>query len=125
MDKREKIISAYVEAYNNFDVFKMIANFSDKIIFINIQNTETSMTLNGIEEFKTQAELAKSYFSKRHQIIKSFKHEGDKSEIEIEYYGVLAIDFPNGLKKGQEIQLKGKSIFEFKEDKIIKLIDES
>ncbi|MCH7414181.1 nuclear transport factor 2 family protein [Belliella sp. R4-6] len=123
MDKREKIISSYIQAYNSFDVPKMTANFSDKIIFTNIQNGETSMTLNGIEEFKKQAELAKTYFSERQQIVKAIKHKGEKSQIEIEYYGVLAIDFPNGMKKGQEIRLNGTSIFEFSEDEIIKLTD--
>jgi hypothetical protein len=34
------------------------------------------------------------------------------------------MDFPNGLKKGEEISLDGKSIFEFSEDgKIMKLTD--
>ena len=81
------------------------------------------MTLNGIDEFKTQAEIAKSYFSKRQQKIKSFRHESEKSEIEIEYYGVLAMNLPNGMKKGDEIKLNGKSIFEFKNNKIIRLTD--
>ena len=35
------------------------------------------------------------------------------------------MDFPNGLKKGQELNLIGKSIFEFDGDKIIKLTDVS
>jgi len=46
-----------------------------------------------------------------------------KCEIEIEYFGILAIDFPNGMKKGGEIKLNGKSIFEFNDEKIIRLTD--
>jgi len=123
MKDREDIIKTYLEGYNGFDVSKMTTNFSEKIVFENIQNGEITMTLNGLEEFKAQAETAKAYFSERQQKIKSFRREGEKSEIEIEYSGVLAIDFPNGLKKGDEIKLNGKSVFEFRNGKIIRLTD--
>lgn len=123
MKNREEIIKNYIDAYNSFDVSKMIMDFSDEIVFENIQNTEVTMTLNGLDEFKAQAETAKSYFSERRQTIKSFRHEAEKSEIEIEYYGVLAMDFPNGMKEKDEINLNGKSIFEFKNNKIIRLTD--
>ncbi|WP_188050802.1 nuclear transport factor 2 family protein [Flavobacterium sp. GP15] len=123
MKDREEIILNYLQGYNNFNVSTMVANFSDEITFENIDNGQISMTLHGIEAFKSQAETAKNYFSERHQIIKSFKHEEDKTEIEIEYFGVLAVDFPNGMKKGNELILKGKSIFVFKDKKIIKLTD--
>jgi len=36
---------------------------------------------------------------------------------------VLGIDFPNGLKKGQKLELKGKTIFTFKNNKIISISD--
>lgn len=123
MEDREIIITNYVEGYNSFDVPKMIVDFSNEIIFENIQNGITSMSLKGIQEFKAQAEMAKSYFSARQQLIKSFSHEGKNTEVEIEYFGVLAVDFSEEMKKGQEIKLKGKSIFEFSKNKIIRLTD--
>ncbi len=123
MKDREKIILNYLEGYNNFDVSKMIAHFSDEIIFQNIQDGQVSLELNGIEDLRNQAEIAKSYFSERHQKVKSFKHNGEKTETQIEYFAISAIDFPNGMKRGQELQLNGKSIFEFKEGKIIRLTD--
>lgn len=42
---------------------------------------------------------------------------------EIDYSATLATDLPNGLKKGHKIELKGKSIFKFLDNKIIELID--
>jgi len=123
MKGREEIIKNYVDGYNSFDVSKMIMDFSDEIVFENIQNDEITLTLNGLDEFKTQVEIAKSYFSERKQKITSFRHDYENSEIEIEYSGILAIDFPNGMKKGDEIKLKGKSIFKFKNNKIIRLTD--
>ena len=120
---REKIIQNYIDGYNEFDIEKMVRDLDDEIVFQNIQNKEVTMTLKGINAFKQQAEQAKSYFQKRHQKITSTKNIDDKTEIEIEYAAVLGMDFPNGLKKGQQIELKGKSIFRFKDNKIGELTD--
>lgn len=75
MKDREDILKNYVDGYNSFDVSKMIMDLSDEIIFENVQNAEVTMTLNGLDEFKNQAEITKSYFSERQQKIKSFRHE--------------------------------------------------
>ncbi len=123
MTERESIIKNYVDGYNAFDIDKMVVDFDENVVFENIQNGETNMSLSGLTEFRQQAEQAKNYFTKRTQTIKSFSHLGNVTEIEIDYYAVLSMDFPNGLKSGQELHLKGKSIFKFFGDKVIKLTD--
>lgn len=123
--EREKIIQNYIDGYNEFDVKKMTRDFDDHIIFKNIQNDEVNLTLNGISEFKQQAEQAKAFFINRSQQIISIKHDNDTSEIEIKYVATLAMDFPNGLKKGDKLELKGKSIFNFQGNKIIQITDKS
>lgn len=123
MKNREEMIQNYVDGYNQFNIDKMITDFDDDIVFENIQNEKTSMSLSGLKAFKQKADQAMKYFSTRKQTIKSFKHSDSETEIEIEYYAVLAIDFPNGLKSGQELNLTGKSIFKFSDDKINKLTD--
>lgn len=119
----EEIIQIYIEGYNEFDVEKMTCDFDDNIIFKNIQNGKVNMTLNGISEFKQQAEQAKTFFVNRRQQIISFRHDNNTTEIEINYSATLATDFPNELKKGDKLELKGKSIFVFKENKILQLTD--
>ncbi|TCN53803.1 nuclear transport factor 2 family protein [Flavobacterium circumlabens] len=123
MIDREKIIENYIAGYNQFDIDKMMADFDDKIVFENIQNAEVNMTLSGLKEFRNQAEEAKKYFSEREQTITLFSHSENQSEIAIDYRAVLAMDFPNGMQKGQELNLKGKSVFEFSNNKIIRLAD--
>ena len=123
MTERESIIKNYVDGYNTFDVDKMVVDFDENVVFENIQNGETNMSLSGLTEFRQQAEQAKNYFTKRTQTIKSFSHLDNVTEIEIDYYAILGMDFPNGLKSKQELNLKGKSIFKFFGDKIIKLTD--
>lgn len=123
MIDRKRIIKNYIDGYNRFDIDKMVTDFDDKIVFENIQNGETNISLTGLAAFRHQAEQAKTYFTTRTQTIKSFKHYDDSIEIEIDYYAVLRIDLPNGLKNGQELNLSGKSIFIFEKDRVIKLTD--
>ena len=124
LNERTEKIFKYVEAYNQMDTENMIADFSDDIIFQNVMNGEKTMELQGIEEFKKQAIEALSYFSEREQVIESITHNYSTTDISITYRAIAAMDFPNGLKKGEEISLDGKSIFEFSEDgKIMKLTD--
>lgn len=124
MKQREEIIKNYIEAYNRFDVDGMIEDFDEAIVFENVQNEQVTLTLTGLEQFIKQAELAKSYFTERRQSIEQFNHYGNWCKIDIDYTATAAADFPNGVKKGDKLTLKGKSIFEFSEaGKIIKLTD--
>ena len=55
---RENIIQNYIDGYNKFDTEKMTRDFSEEIVFQNIQNGEVDMTLEGKNAFKQQAEQA-------------------------------------------------------------------
>ena len=123
MNRREQIISNYIAAYNSFDVEKMVTDFDDNIRFENISNGRVDMTLTGIDAFKQQAEQAKRLLSERKQTILSFVHEADQTTIQIDYFAILAIDLPYGLKKGAELRLSGVSVFKFNGNKVVALSD--
>src|SRR5699024_9461386 len=111
------IINKYNNGYKQFENKKKVTNLEDNIVFENIQKNDIRLSLKGLTAFKQQAETAKTYFAKRTQTVKSFRHFDNSTEIEIDYTAILAMDFPNGLKKGQELKLSGKSVFEFKKTK--------
>lgn len=121
--KRSEIVRNYINAYNNFDIEGMLSDLHPDVLFENVSNGETNMTLKGIEAFKQQAEQAKHIFSSRQQDISNMVLGNDSIEVTIHYQGTLAIDFPNGLKKGETLEVDGKSIFKFSGDKIIQLTD--
>lgn len=123
MKQREKIISDYIDAYNRFDIDGMVVDFDEAINFKNISNGKVNMSINGLDKFKEQAEQAKNLFTKRKQTLKSFNHKDDETEINIAYYAVLAVDLPNGLLKRDELNIEGKSIFKFRNGKIISITD--
>ena len=126
LNERTNSIYQYIEAYNQSDLLNMITNMADAIVFVNIANNQPSMHLEGIDEFKKQAIEAISYFSHRQQTIISMTHRQNSTEIVIDYKAIAAVDFPNEIKKGDEIKLRGKSIFKFsQEGKIIELTDVS
>ena len=123
MDKRASIIKNYIDGYNEFDIDKMVTDFDEGIVFENIADGKITLSLTGLTSFRKQAEQAKEYFSYRKQTIKSYIHHHNETEIEIDYKAIIAIDFTNGLKKGEELHLKGKSVFTFEYNKIVKLSD--
>lgn len=124
LNERVDGIYQYIEAYNQLDVPNMIVNMSDTIIFLNMENNKSTMRLEGRDEFKKQAIEAVSYFTHRQQTILSMTHKWNSTEITVDYRAIAAMDFPNAIKKGDEVKLKVKSIFEFSEDgKIVKLTD--
>ncbi|GGH22773.1 nuclear transport factor 2 family protein [Mucilaginibacter phyllosphaerae] len=125
MQKQQNIIKSYINAYNNFGIDGMLATLDESIVFENITDGKLTMTLKGINEFKIQAEYGKALFSSRRQTITDFKDASQHTEIEINYHAVLATDLPNGMKKGHELNLKGRSIFKFTENKIVYIRDES
>lgn len=125
MNQKSKrtIIENYIRTYNNFDVEKMLADMHDEIRFENISNGEVNLATNGIAELRGQAEQAKQYFKEREQKNTGIRFINEQVEIDIDYTGIIAIDIPNGLKAGDKIELKGESVFTFKDNKIIKLKD--
>lgn len=117
-NEREKLIQAYFEGYNQMDVPGMIDVLEETIFFENYSGAEKTHEIQGKSAFESQAKTALSYFSERKQVPLSFTHRENETEVQIEYRAILALGFPNGLKKGQELRLRGKSIFQFGTEKI-------
>jgi hypothetical protein len=119
----ENTIRDYIRAYNAFDVEGMMTAVHEKIHFENIAAGQVNLITLGKEEFRKQAEKAREIFREREQRITRLEVKGDHAEVEITYTGVLAMDLPNGLKAGDRISLQGRSLFWFKDGRIIELKD--
>jgi hypothetical protein len=124
-DETKQIIDYYVEAYNSFDVEGIVNLLHNEILFRNFSNGEVDMETKGIQEFKELAENSSKIFASRRQTIIGYSAIDDKVEVQIEYEGLLAADLPNGLKAGDKLQLKGKSVFQIKDGKILLIEDYS
>jgi hypothetical protein len=95
----------------------MLSDMHEDIKFENFSNGEINLKTNGITKFRNQAEKAKILFKERKQKIMDIKFNADTVEVKIDYCRTLAVEFSDELKKGEIIELKGNSIFRFKDDK--------
>lgn len=117
------IIENYIKAYNRFDVGGMTADMDKDIKFENISDGEVTLTTHGIAELREQAAKGNQLFRHREMKITGFQYHGDEVEVIVDYCGTLAGDFTSELRAGSKIELKGKSIFIFKDNKIVELRD--
>lgn len=122
---KERLINQYLNAYNDFDIQGMLDLLTQDVLFKNFSGDEQTFATKGKDEFKVLAEQGAQYFTQRQQIITDIEHFDDKSIIELDYYAIVGTDLPNGLKAGEELKLKGRSIFKFGEDKISSITDVS
>lgn len=127
VSRKEEIasIEEYVRAYNSFDIEGIVELLHPDIVFRNVANGEVTVETHGIDPFQQLAQQSASLFSRRRQTILQYIESDASNEIEIDYEGTLAVDFPNGLKAGDKIQLTGKSIFTFTNGKISSIEDHS
>jgi ketosteroid isomerase-like protein len=124
-EETSRIIQEYIRSYNSFDVEGIVKLLNKDIEFRNISNGEINTETKGIQKFRELAEKSAEIFSSRRQEIIDFQYFDNRVVIEIDYEGVLAIDLPNGLKAGDKIELKGRSIFIINNGKISSIEDYS
>ncbi|MFL0682094.1 MAG: nuclear transport factor 2 family protein [Algoriphagus aquaeductus] len=122
---REKLIRSYLDGYNQMNIEGMMEPLDEHVVFENYSSGQKIHSLQGKEPFLKQAREALAYFSSRKQNIKSILHLEEETEVEISYWAIAAMDFPNGILKGQEISLEGKSVFRFAAEKISSITDYS
>ncbi|MED4533395.1 nuclear transport factor 2 family protein [Metabacillus fastidiosus] len=124
-EKSKEIIENYIKAYNSFDINTMVNLLHKDILFRNFSNGEINTETKGIQEFRELAEKSSKVFSSRCQTVMDYSVVDKKITVQIDYEAILAVDLPTGLKSGDKIQLKGKSVFEINEGKISLIEDYS
>ncbi|GMK40865.1 hypothetical protein PCCS19_39210 [Paenibacillus sp. CCS19] len=124
-ENNREIIERYIEAYNSFDIEGMLSLLHEHVLFRNYSNGVIDTETRGIQEFGQLAEKSAQIFTSRCQTITDYSAVADKAEVHIDYEAILATDLPNGLKQGDKIQLKGKSVFEIQAGQILVIEDHS
>ncbi len=118
-----EIIEGFIGAYNRFDVEGMLLNVDPAVVFENKSGERVDLHTEGVDELRNQAEDSRRSFLRRKQVITSMKFRDDVVEVDIEFTGTLAIDLPGGMKSGDRVELKGKSVYKFRGEKIIGITD--
>jgi len=120
-------VKAYLDAYNSFDVDRMLAYISPEIVFLHLTAGEITHRTADADQCADLARSAVTMFAERKQEVLSAIIDGDRTTLHIEYMAEymahVAIDLPNGWRAGQRIDLKGVSLFRLEQDLIIEIID--
>lgn len=117
------LIDHYIDAYNRKDIEDMLKVVHPRVEFKNISAGVVNARTIGVEELRSLAQQSLSLFSERHQKIESFELQDHVAIAAIAFRAVVAADLPNGLKKGQVLNLSGRSEFEFQDGAISKITD--
>jgi len=125
MSKLSETINRYISAYNDLNVAEMLNCLTDDVEFQNISDGEVNTHTNSKIEFETLANMGVSAFKSRKQTVTQFMTVSNITLVEISYEAVVAADLPNGWKAGQELSFTGASAFELRDNKIMKIIDQS
>ena len=59
----------------------------------------------------------------RNQSIRAFRLHANCARIDIDYFAISAINWPNGIKAGTILELTGQSIFTFRDELIASIQD--
>lgn len=117
------LIEQYIAAYNHKNLAAMLQTLHPEVVFQNIAGGTVNASTHGIAEFAALAEQSLPLFSERHQEIVDFAAGPGYANTSIAFRAVVANDLPNGLVKGQVLNLSGRSEFEFKDGLIVKIVD--
>jgi ketosteroid isomerase-like protein len=124
-DPHRALIERYLAAYNAFDVAGMLDLLHPDVSFENVAGGEVTASAQGREEFRALAEHAATLFTSRRQSIRQYAPTANGAQVEINYEGVLATELGPDLHAGQTLRLVGRSTFEFRDGRIVRLVDES
>jgi hypothetical protein len=121
----KELFLGYLRAYNTKDVTAMLAFFDDACVFENISGGKVTVRTNGKAELTALASKAAQAFASREQKVLSLTEGQGRVVAEIDYHAVLSADLSPELKAGTRLDLRGVSVCEFANAKIIRLSDYS
>lgn len=101
----------------------MLSLLHPDIHFVNISGGKVDAETHGKVEFEKLAGESAALFKVRKQNIVSLIDKEDILEVGIKYHAVLAVDLPNGMKKGNIINIRGRSEYRIKDNLIISIRD--
>ena len=120
---RHALIDAYIDAYNHFDIERMLALVTDDVRFEHHTGDELSVATTGKAELEKLARVGAALFASRHQKLVTMHEEGAVVIATIDFHGEIAEDIPDGPGAGSIIEMRGTSEFGFQGGKINRIID--
>lgn len=125
MTNIQLLIERYVDCYNRMDFDAMLECVADDVVFENISNHGESMCLQGKDAMRQVAELGMQAFSYRRQAIAKLICGDGSAAAEVRFTGTAALDLPNGVLRGETVEVRGVTIFEIRNGLLSRIADYS
>lgn len=125
MANSKEVFLAYVEAYNRKEVERMLSFFDDACVFENISGGKVAVRTEGKAELAALATKPAAACAFRKQTIVSLIEARGKIAAEVSFEALLQADLTPELKASTRLQVRGVSICEISNDKIVRLTDYS
>jgi ketosteroid isomerase-like protein len=122
-DEMRALIERYIDAYNRFDVTAILAVTHRDVEFLNIANGETTVAIQGADALRALALQSMMMVSERRQTPTSFEFTPEGANVGIHFSATLSVDLPSGMKKGDRMELEGRTEFAFRDGLISRIAD--
>lgn len=119
----QELFLEYVRAYNAKDVDRLLARFDDACVFESISAGKIAIRARGRSELEALARKSADAFASREQKVITLTGGEGRIVAEIEFRAVLHKDLTPELKAGSRLDLRGVSVCEIANGKIVRLAD--
>jgi predicted ester cyclase len=120
-----EVVYDYVEAYNTYDIARMAWHLDECVHFSNTFQGLLNRDTKGLEKFREQALASSELFENRKQEITSLVLKPESITATISFEGIARKNLGQQLRKGESLFISGKSTFEFKNGKVVRIEDVS
>lgn len=120
-----ELVERYINLNNNNDVEGVLECCADDIMFESVMNPNNSVRLSGKDQVREVLVGTIQAFSQRSHRIASLIVDGDRAAAETIFTGVAAAELGGGVNPGDEVSIRGATIFEARDGKIVRVCDYS
>ncbi|HOY80234.1 MAG TPA: nuclear transport factor 2 family protein [Hyphomonadaceae bacterium] len=119
------LVRRYVERYNANDVDGMLDCCAENVVFETISNPGGSIRLNGKAEMREVIEATTRAFRERRHEVVAILVDGPRAAAETVFSGVAAAELGHYVRSGEHVSIRGASMFETSDDKLVRICDYS
>lgn len=119
------LVRRYVERYNANDVDGMLDCCAENVVFETISNPGGSIRLNGKAEMREVIEATTRAFRERRHEVVAILVEGQRAAAETAFSGVAAAELGQYVRPGEHVSIRGASMFEVSDNKLVRICDYS
>ncbi|ACT57964.1 nuclear transport factor 2 family protein [Hirschia baltica] len=119
------LVERYVTLSNQDDIDGVLACCSDNVLFETVMNPRGSMRLQGKTQLREVLSGTMAAFKDRSHRLASIIVQGDRVAAETVFTGTALAELGDGVKPGDQVAIRGATIFEIENNLIARICDYS